>query len=79
MARTELVATLEAMLRRTVYDTKLQEYFSLAARKAALEVEHDHEVLADHSEYHALSNRCDHLRDDLDALLADSLGVRPLP
>lgn len=71
VSRERLVATVEAMLRRTAYDTKLQEYFSLATRKSALEAEHDREALADHPEYRVLSDDLDRVGADLDEIVAD--------
>lgn len=68
-SRPEAVA--EGVLRRAEYDALLREYFTLASTKAALEIDHDREALADCREYGALCERLDRLEDDLDETLAD--------
>lgn len=70
VSEAELFETVEAMLRRGAYETKLQEYFALASKKAVLETEHDPDVLADSREYRDLRKRLDRLEDEVDEALA---------
>lgn len=67
----ELFETVEAMLRRTKYDAKLREYFSLASKRAILETEYDRASLADRERYRELCGRLDRIREELDRMLEE--------
>lgn len=69
--REALLETVETLQRRVSYDTKLQEFFSLASRAALLRMEYDAEELASHEEFQRLDERIDDLRTDLNETLAD--------
>lgn len=71
ITREELYEAIERMERRSTYDAKLQEYFSLASKRAALEAEHSTDELADQSEFHQLCERLDIIRKQLDEALAE--------
>ncbi len=63
--------TVEGLLRRSTYDSGVQELFSLTSKKAILESEKSASELADNEEYQKLSERIEELRDDLDRTMAD--------
>lgn len=69
--REALLETVETLQRRVSYDTKLQEFFSLASRAALLQMEYDPEELASHEEFQRLDERIEDLRADLNETLAD--------
>ncbi|MFB6172533.1 MAG: response regulator transcription factor [Haloarculaceae archaeon] len=69
--RESLLETVETLQRRVDYDTKLQEFFSLASRAALLRLEYDQSELTTHEEYQRLDERIEELRADLDDTLAD--------
>lgn len=69
--REELLMTVETLERRVSYDTKLQEFFSLASRTALLQHEYEREELASHDEFQRLEARIKDLRTDLNETLAD--------
>ena len=69
VSREELLETVERLERRSTYDEKLQRYFSLVSRRAALKREKRPEELATSEEFHDLTDRIDALRSDLDAIL----------
>jgi len=62
----ELLETAESMLTRDSYDEKLQEYFSMASKKAALESEKNPLELDAHEEYRDVSQRVEELREQAD-------------
>ena len=66
----ELRETVEALRQRSRYDARLQRYFALASKFAALKAEHDHEDLANEASYVELRERLSRLRDELDASLS---------
>lgn len=67
----ELRDAIDRVHRRSAYDAKLQQYFGLASKRAALEAEHVREELADEPKYRHLCERLDALQSELDAVLAD--------
>jgi two-component system response regulator AdeR len=69
--RERLLETVERLVRRSDYDVKLQRYFSLASKVAALETEHDRAQLSDHPKYVRLCEDLTNLRHDLDRKLED--------
>jgi DNA-binding response OmpR family regulator len=62
----ELLDTVETLLQRSSYDEQAQEYFSLAARRAALEANKPRAELEASDEYADLERRLDELRGALD-------------
>ena len=58
--------TVEGLLRRSEYDTEVQELFSLTSKKAMLESEKSASDLADNKEYQRLTERIEELRDRAD-------------
>ena len=62
----ELLETAESMLTRDSYDEQLQEYFSMASKKAALESEKNPLELDAHEEYRDVSQRVEELREQAD-------------
>jgi DNA-binding response OmpR family regulator len=58
--------TVEGLLRRSEYDTEVQELFSLTSKKAMLESEKSASDLADNEEYQRLTERIEELRDRAD-------------
>jgi DNA-binding response OmpR family regulator len=71
ISREELHEAIERMKRRSTYDARLQEYFSLASKRAALETEHSPDGLVDQPRFHHLCERLDVIRDQLDEALAE--------
>ena len=61
--------TVEGLLRRSEYDTDLQELFSLTSKKAMLEAEKSATELAENDEYNRLSERITELRSKADESL----------
>ncbi|PSQ20580.1 hypothetical protein BRD04_08015 [Halobacteriales archaeon QS_9_67_17] len=66
----ELRETVEALCQRSRYDARLQRYFSLSSKVAALKAEHDHEELARKETYVELREKLSRLRDEVDASLS---------
>ncbi|WP_255149428.1 HalX domain-containing protein [Halorarius halobius] len=71
VGRSELFDVVERLLQRARYDRRLQEFFSLASKAAALEAEHDTAELEGHPEYERLRDRLDQFRGKLDETVAD--------
>lgn len=71
ISREELHEAIDRMRRRSTYDAKLQEFFSLASKRAALETEHSPEDLADRPEFQQLCERLDATREELDKALEE--------
>ncbi|MFB6218189.1 MAG: HalX domain-containing protein [Halobacteriaceae archaeon] len=67
--REELLATVDRLDRRSEYDEKLQEYFSLVSRRATLKREKTADELASSEQFGELEARIDALRADLDELI----------
>ena len=62
----ELLDTAESMLTRDSYDDQLQQYFSMASKKATLEAEKNPSELDAHEEYQEVSQRVEELREQAD-------------
>ncbi|MFT4885241.1 MAG: two-component system response regulator AdeR [Natronomonas sp.] len=71
ISREELRAAIDRMERRSTYDAKLREFFSLASKRAALETEHSADELADDPKFQRLCERLEAIRDQLDEVLAE--------
>ncbi|UTF55910.1 response regulator [Natronosalvus rutilus] len=69
--RDELEATVERLLERASLDDALQEYYSLVARRSALQAEKSTGELASNDEYDELINKIDTMRETVDASLGD--------
>ncbi|WP_435115821.1 response regulator [Halolamina sp. C58] len=69
--REELFETIERLLDRADLDEELQEYYSLVARRSALEAEKTDAELADSEQYEELLNRIDEAETDADDELGD--------
>ncbi|WP_276301153.1 HalX domain-containing protein [Halorussus lipolyticus] len=61
----ELLETVEKLLRRTTYDTQIQQFLSLANKKAALETKKSDEELRASDEYAQLTDELAQLRAEL--------------
>ncbi len=61
-----LLETVAGLLRRSEYDTEVQELFSLTSKKAMLEDEKSTSQLANNDEYQRLTERIDELRERAD-------------
>jgi len=61
--------TVEGLLRRSEYDTEMQELFSLTSKKAMLEAEKSASELTDNDEYQRLTDRIGELRSEADESL----------
>jgi len=68
--RDELRGTVQRMLERAAYDEKLQEYFSLSAKRATLETESDGDVEGTPA-YEELCRRLEAVERELDEALED--------
>ncbi|MFC7097705.1 response regulator [Halobaculum marinum] len=66
----DLVGLVEVLLERATYDEQSQRFFSLASKKAALEVAGEHTT----DEYDDLCERLDTVRDRIDTTL-DAVGA----
>jgi DNA-binding response OmpR family regulator len=67
----ELHETVETLVERASYDDAIQEYFSLSARRAALEANKGHAELESSKEYAELSARLEELEGSLDDSFTD--------
>lgn len=65
----ELFDVVERMLQRTRYERRLQEFFALASKAAAIESEHDPSTLESHEEYGSMQSRLETMRAELDETL----------
>ncbi|WP_158059684.1 response regulator transcription factor [Halorussus halophilus] len=61
----ELRETVETLLRRTTYDSQMQQFLSLATKKAALEAKKSREDLEANEEYAKLQSQLAELREHL--------------
>lgn len=67
VGKSDLIGVVETLLRRATFDERSQELFTLASKKAALELENK-----DHTEeYEQLTERLQKVREDVDATLDD--------
>jgi len=71
VSRDDLHETVERLLRRASYDEDVQQYFSLASRKATLEAEKPASELEKSEEYAELTAELDDLNDALADTFAD--------
>jgi len=67
----KLRETVETLLRRSSYDSKLQELTSLMSKQAALEAEVSPDELGNNEEYQRLTQRVDQLQEELDETVQD--------
>jgi DNA-binding response OmpR family regulator len=70
VTRDDLRGLVDVLLRRAGYDTRAQEFFQLASKKAALESTPDVSV-ENETEYRELTQRMEELRGDLDETLSE--------
>jgi two-component system response regulator AdeR len=66
VAREELLDTVGDLERRSTYDARVQELFSLSSKKALLEAEKTDSELAENEEYQDLTEQLETLRAELD-------------
>jgi DNA-binding response OmpR family regulator len=71
VTREELLSTVESLLARTAYDDAIQEYFSLAAKRASLEVTKSETELQESNEFDELTNRVEAVRTEADEIVTD--------
>jgi len=69
--REELRETIERLLARSTLDEELQEYYSLVARRSALESEFSDEELVRKADYRTLVERIETHRESIDASIPD--------
>lgn len=69
--QTELIETVQSLLRRAEYDEHLRQYCALASRKAALETEKSQRELEQSQAYAALEERIASLAHETDAIVDD--------
>jgi DNA-binding response OmpR family regulator len=82
--REDLAGTVESMRERETYDETVQEYFTLAAKKATLEAEKQPTELRNSERYQQMASRVEELQskaddalasfDDVDSLFTDFSG-----
>jgi DNA-binding response OmpR family regulator len=77
--REELFETVETLHRRVEYDTRLQEFFSVASRVAVLRTQFDGPTLDHHDEFDRLTDRLEELREELDETLSDLPARESIP
>lgn len=70
VSREDLEEVVETLLTRKEYGEEVQRYYSLAAKRAALETSKPASELAESEEYQALLSELDAVQDDLDAQLS---------
>jgi DNA-binding response OmpR family regulator len=70
VTREDLQSLVEVLLRRSDYDSRTQEFFQLASKKAALESAPDVTV-EEEAEYQELKDRMEKIRAELDEQLAE--------
>jgi len=73
--RDDLVEVVESLLSRSTYDAQLQEFFSLASKRAALQSQKSQHELENSEAYSDLTERVEQLRTDLDST-AEELSTR---
>jgi len=67
----DLHGAVDRMLSRENYDERMQEFFSLASKKATLEAEKDHVELQNNEEYEELETEVEELREEADESVSD--------
>jgi len=67
----DLRGAVDRMLSRENYDERMQEFFSLASKKATLEAEKDHVELQNNKEYEELETEVEELREEADESVSD--------
>ncbi|MFB6151777.1 MAG: response regulator transcription factor [Haloarculaceae archaeon] len=67
----DLREVVERMLKREAYDENVQDFFSLAAKKATLEAEKDPVELQNSEEYQRLQGEVERLRDEADTTVTE--------
>ncbi|MFB6139185.1 MAG: response regulator [Halosimplex sp.] len=67
----DLHGAAERMLSRESYDERMQEFFSLASKKATLEAEKDYVELQSSEEYEELETEVESLREEADRTVSD--------
>lgn len=70
VGKSDLIGLVETLLMRATFDERSQELFSLASKKAALEIENKHHT----EEYDQLTERMQKVREDVDSTLDDVSG-----
>lgn len=65
----DLLDTIDTLTSRAEYDDHLQEYFSLASKKATLEAAKPDEELQNHEEYQELTEQVQQTRQSVDTTL----------
>jgi DNA-binding response OmpR family regulator len=71
VTRDELLSTVDALLARSAYDDAIQEYFSLAAKRASLEVTKSETELQSSTEFDDLTDRVEAVRTEADDIVTD--------
>ncbi|GAD51458.1 hoxA-like transcriptional regulator [Halarchaeum acidiphilum MH1-52-1] len=71
VARDELTDLVSRLLARRLYTVEVREFFSLAAKRAALEAQKDADQLADNEEYQRLLADLEALESELDEELGN--------
>lgn len=71
VSREELHETVRRVHQRSAYDAKLQEYFSLASKRATLETRNARDELEAEPKYEHLCERLESVQGKLDDLLSD--------
>ena len=66
VTRESLADTVESLLRRSRYDSRVQELYSIASKKAVLEAEKGQAALDESGEYAELDERMTELNEELD-------------
>ena len=71
VTRENLMDTVESLLRRSEYDTGVQELYAVASKKAVLESEKGQAALEESEEYAELQARYDELQAELDTQMEE--------
>ncbi|MFC7045380.1 HalX domain-containing protein [Halobacteriaceae archaeon GCM10025711] len=71
VTREDLTDTVERLLRRSEFDDRQKEYFSLAERQAALQSEKTERELEQSEEYRQLTERIAEIRAELDGAITE--------
>lgn len=67
----EVIEAIERMLRRSSYDTSIQEYYQLVAKETALQEAKTEAELQDHTDFQDLRERRQVLERDVDQVMTD--------